>query len=29
MICNVCKTIIPNDNEGYCPDCLSPIEEEL
>lgn len=29
MICNVCKTIIPKEHDGFCPDCLNPIEEEL
>ena len=28
MICKICQTIIPTDNEGYCPDCLTPIEKE-
>ena len=29
MICSECKTIIPKDHDGYCPDCLKPIKEEL
>lgn len=29
MICPICQTIIEKDHEGYCPDGLEPIENEL
>lgn len=25
MICNICKSIIPKNNDGCCPDCLTPL----
>ena len=28
MICSVCKTFINKDNDGYCPDCLTPLTKE-
>jgi RNA polymerase subunit RPABC4/transcription elongation factor Spt4 len=29
MICEECKTIIPKEHDGHCPDCLKKIKEEL
>lgn len=29
IVCSVCQTIISKDLEGYCSDCLKPINEEV